>query len=137
MNRFVALALVSTVALSGVPHAFGEEKKPNEAEITKLLPGKWVSEVNTPKVSGKVESAFGKDGTYSLKGTLKMGDKEVPIDERGKWKVTENRLVLTPENPPEGSPKAKDLTILEISDATFKMKDNHRQVESRWTRVKE
>ena len=137
MNRFVALALVSTVALSGASHAFGQETKPSEAEITKLLPGKWVSEVNTPKVTGKVESVFLKDGTYTLKGKLKMGDKEIPIDEAGTWKVTENRLVLTPKNPPEGSPKTKDLTIGEISDTTFKMKDHRQKVESSWTRVKE
>jgi uncharacterized protein (TIGR03066 family) len=137
MNRFVTLVLVSTVALSGASHAFGQETKPREAEITKLLPGKWVSELNTPKVSGKVESAFVKDGTYTLKGKLKMGDKEIPIDEGGTWKVTENRLVLTPKNPPDGSPKTKELTIGEISDTTFKMKDNQKQVESMWTRVKE
>jgi exosome complex RNA-binding protein Rrp4 len=127
---------VSTVALSGAWHAFGQEKNPSEAEITKLLPGKWVSEVNTPKVTGKVESAFVKDGTYTLKGKLKMGDKEIPIDEAGTWKVTENRLVLSPKNPPEGSPKTKDLTIGEISDTTFKMKDHRQQVESTWTRVR-
>ena len=137
MNRLVALALVSTVALSGASHAFGQVKYPSEAEITKLLPGKWVSEVNTPKVTGKVESAFVKDGTYTLKGKLKKGDKEIPIDEVGTWKVTENRLVLTPENPPDGSPKTKELTIGEISDTTFKMKDKQQQVESSWTRVKE
>jgi hypothetical protein len=137
MNRFVTLALVSTVALSGASHAFGQEKKPSEAEITKLLPGKWVGKVNTPKVSGKLESAFLEDGTYTLKGKLKMGDKEKPIDEDGTWKVTEDRLVLTPKNPPEGSPKTKELTIGEISDTTFKMKDHHQQVESNWTRVKE
>ena len=28
MNRFVTLALVSTVALSGASHAFGQEKSP-------------------------------------------------------------------------------------------------------------
>ena len=137
MNCFVALALVSTVALSGASHAFGQEKNPSEAEITKLLPGTWVSEVNTPKVTGKVESAFVKDGTYTLKGKLKMGDKEIPIDEAGTWKVTENRLVLTPKNPPAGSPKAKELGISEISDTTFKMKDHRQKVESSWTRVKE
>ena len=137
MNRFVALALVSTVALSGASHAFGQEKNPSEAEITKLLPGKWVSEVNTPKVTGKVESAFVKDGTYTLKGKLKMGEKEVPIDEAGTWKVAENDLVLTPRNPPAGSPKTKELGISEISDTTFKMKDHRQKVESSWTRVKE
>ena len=137
MNRFVALALMSTVALSGASHAFGQEKKPSEAEITKLLPGKWAGKVNTPKVTGKLESAFLEDGTYTLKGKLKMGDKEKPIDEDGAWKVTEDRLVLTPRNPPEGSPKTKELTIGEISDTTFKMKDHHQQVESNWTRVKE
>ena len=137
MNRFVTLALVSTVALSGASHAFGQEKKPSEAEITKLLPGKWVSKLNTPKVSGKLESAFVEDGTYTLKGKLKMGDKEIPIDEDGTWKVTENHLVLTPKNPPDGSPKTKELTIGEISDTTFKMKDHRQQVESNWTRVKE
>jgi hypothetical protein len=139
MNRFVTLALMSTVALSGASHAFGQEKKPSEAEITKLLPGKWVSKLNTPNVSGTLESAFVEGGTctYTLKGKLKMGDKEKPIDEDGTWKVTENRLVLTPKNPPDGSPKTKELTIDEISDTTFKMKDNRQQVESNWTRVKE
>ena len=137
MNRFVALALVSTVALSGASHAFGQEKNPSEAEITKLLPGKWVSKLDTPKVSGNLESAFGKDGTYTLKGKLKKGDKEIPIDEGGTWKMTGNRLVLTPKNPPDGSPKTKELTIGEISDTTFKMKDHRQQVESNWTRVKE
>ena len=137
MNRFVTLALVSTVALSGASHAFGHEKKPSEAEITKLLPGKWVSTLNTPTVSGNLEFAIVKDGTYTLKGKIKKGDKEIPIDECGTWKVTENRLVLTPENPPDGSPKTKELTIGEISDTTFKMKDKQQQVESSWTRVKE
>ena len=137
MNRFVALALVSTVALFGAAHAFGQEKKPSEAKISKLLPGKWVSKLNTPKVSGKLESAFAEDCTYTLKGKLKMGDKEKAIDEDGAWEVTENRLVLTPKNPPDGSPKTKELTIGEISDTTFKMKDHHQQVESNWTRVKE
>ena len=89
------------------------------------------------KVTGKLESAFVKDCTYTLKGKLKMGDKEIPIDECGTWKVTENYLVLTPENPPDGSPKTKELTIGEISDTTFKMKDHRQQVESSWTRVKE
>lgn len=137
MNRFVTLALMSTVALSGASQAFGQETKPSEAEISKLLPGKWVSEVNTPKVTGKVESAFVKDGTYTVQGKLKMGDKEIPIDEAGTWTVTENRVVLTPKNPPEGSPKTKELTIREISDTTFKMKDKQSQVEATWTRVKE
>ena len=137
MNRFVTLALVCTVALSGASQAFGQEEKPSAAEITKLLPGKWVSKVNTPKVSGKLESAFVEDGTYTLKGNLKKGDKEIPIDEAGKWRVTENLLVLTPKNPPDGSPKTKELTIGEINDTTFKMKDKQQQVESSWTRVKE
>lgn len=137
MNRFVALALVSTVALSEASHTFGQEKNPSEAQITKLLPGKWVSEVDTPKVTGKVESAFVNDGTYTVKGKLKMGDKEIPIDEAGTWKVTENRVVLTPKNPPDGSPKTKELTIREISDTTFKMKDKQTQVEATWTRVRE
>ena len=92
MNRIVTLALVSTVALSGASHAFGQEKKPGEAEIAKLLPGKWVGKVNMPKVTGDLESAFDKDGTYTLKGKLKMGDKEVPINEAGTWKVAENDL---------------------------------------------
>ncbi len=137
MNRFVSLALVSTMALSGGCHAFEQEKKPSEAEITKLLPGKWVSKLNTPKVSGKVESEFVKDGAYTLKGKLKKEDKEIPIDEDGTWKVSENHLVLTPKNPPDGSPKTKDMTIGEISDTTFKMMDYHQQIESNWTRVKE
>ena len=51
--------------------------------------------------------------------------------------MTENRLVLTPKDPPDGSPKTKELTIGEISDTTFKMKDHRQQVESNWTRVKE
>ena len=105
MNRFVTLALVSTVALSGASHAFGQEEQPSEAEITKLLPGKWVSKLNTPKVVGKLESAFVEDGTYTMKGKVKMGDKVIQIDDEGTWKVTENRLVLTPNNPPDGSPK--------------------------------
>ena len=137
MNRFVTLALVSTVALSGASHAFGQEKKPSEAEITKLLPGKWVSKLNTPKVSGKLESAFVKGLHLHPEGEAQKGDKEIPIDEDGTWEVTENRLVLTPKNPPDGSPKTKELTIGEISDTTFKMKDHHQQVESSWTRVKE
>ena len=135
MSRFVALALVSTVALSGASHAFGQEKNPSEAEITKLLSGKWVSELNTLKVSGNLASAFVKDGTYTLKGKLKKGDKEISIEEAGTWKVTDNRLVLTPKNPPDGSPKTKEFTIGEISDTTFMMKDQQ-QIESIWTRVK-
>lgn len=136
MNSFVTLALVSTVALSGASHAFGQDTKPSEAEINKLLPGKWVSEIDTPKVSGKLESAFGKDGTYTLKGKIKKGDKEIPIDEGGTWRLTENRLVLTPKNLPDGSPKTKEFTIGEIRDTTFKMRDQQ-QIESIWTRVKE
>lgn len=136
MNRFVTLALVSTVALSGASHAFGQEKKPSEAEITKLLPGKWVSNLDTPKISGKLDFAFVKDGTYTLKGKIKKGDKEIPINEDGTWKVTENRLVLTPRNPPEGSPQAKVQTVGEISYTTFRITDKQ-QIESIWTRVKE
>jgi hypothetical protein len=136
MNRFVMLALVSTLALSGASHAFGQEKKPTEAEITKLLPGKWVSNLNTPKVSGKLEFAIVKDGTYTLKGKIKKGDKEIPINEVGTWKVTENRFVLTPKNPPAGSPKTKEQTVGEISYTTFRITDKQ-QTESMWMRVKE
>jgi hypothetical protein len=46
------------------------------------------------------------------------------------------RLVLTPKNSPDGSPKTNEFTIGEISDTTFKMKDKQ-QIESIWTRVKE
>jgi hypothetical protein len=134
MNRVVTLALVSTVALSGASHAFGQEKKPCEAEITKLLPGKWASKLNTPKVSGNLEFAFVKDGTYTLKGKIKKGDKEIPINEDGTWKVTENRLVLTPRNPPDGSPKTKVQIVGEISYTTFRIADKQ-QIESIWTRV--
>ena len=53
MNRFVTSALVSVVTLAAVSHASGQEKKPGEAEVTKLLPGKWVSKLDTPKVQAR------------------------------------------------------------------------------------
>ena len=78
MNRFVTLALMSTVALSGASHAFGQEKKPSEAEITKLLPGKWVSKLNTPKVSGKLESAFVRGRHLHPEGEAQKGGQGDP-----------------------------------------------------------
>jgi hypothetical protein len=70
-----------------------EEKKPSDADITKLLVGKWRFEPGEKDLPIKMTLAFTKDQTYSVEAeSLQVKYK---VKASGTWKVEQGEIVMT------------------------------------------
>ena len=61
-------------------------KRPSDAEITKLVVGKWSQNQKLKTVEIKAKDHFFNDGTWKSQGTLTIGDKVVKLTMTGTWK---------------------------------------------------
>lgn len=122
------LLLLSSGVLAG--RATGGEdppKKLTDAEIRKLLVGKWAVEEGAgkgPKLKGMTH--YKADGTFEGEATLEGGGKSLKITVSGTWKVMDGMIVdtVTKTSAPELIKKghvSKD-RVLSIDDKVLRYK---------------
>jgi len=144
MNRsnipVVAALLLGLVVVS----ANGQDsKKPSDADITKQLVGKWITDQNANGLRMKGSAVYNKDGTF--KGAMKFdidfdGQKEsAEIEVAGTWKVIDGAIEtkVTESNEPQLSPvgKTSKETVVAINDTTLQTKSEKFKAIT-WTRAK-
>jgi hypothetical protein len=136
------LLLFGSGALAG--WAAGREdppKKLTDAEISKLLVGKWAVEEGAekgPKIKGA--NHYKKDGTIEAEATIEAGGETLKVTLSGTWKVMDGLIIATvtktsaPELIKEGH-VSKD-QVISIDDKMLRYK-TERGKESTRKRVKE
>jgi hypothetical protein len=115
-------------------------KKQTDEEITKLLIGKWTSELSENGVTIKSTTVYKKDGKMEFTATLTVQDKTIPISLEATWKVSKGMLLATvtktnvPEMMKEGHME-KD-QVLSVDEKAFRYK-SEKGKERVQTRTKE
>jgi len=95
------IVILTAVALLINTSAHGEAdppKKQTDAEITKLLAGKWSTEEgkgDEPKVKSTV--VYRKDATFAVQATIVTKEKTEVIELSGTWKVEDGVILDTIE----------------------------------------
>jgi len=85
---------VCTSVLSAAADDGMEPKKPTDAEIVKMLVGKWEGTDPITGTSGTIH--YAKDGTFTGKGTTPLDDKmKVEFEVEGTWKVSGGAILFT------------------------------------------
>lgn len=134
-----AIILSVSLALSGWAkgHA-GTPKKLPDAEISKLLTGKWAVEYddgNGPKVKGL--NHYKKDGTLDATGTVTVGEKSLEIAISGTWKVLDGTIIATvtktnvPELIKEGHISKDQVLLIDEKLLKFKGENGKERVHKR------
>jgi hypothetical protein len=105
-NWVVGSIILSTpMALIGWANAHADtQRKLTDAEISKLLVGKWAVEEGDekgPKIKGL--NHYKKNGTLDATGTLTVGEKSLKIVLSRTWKVSDGLIIarVTKSNVPE------------------------------------
>lgn len=120
--------LLVAVLLIGAAGLFAAE----EADIKRLLPGKWIinQEVHGTKLTG--ESEVKADGTVSGSAAFMLQGKSVEYTYEAKWVVKGSKIEYTViKSTSEEMLKTGEVMVdevIEISDTTFKYKDEQGQV---------
>src|SRR5437870_12782441 len=68
-------------------------KRPTDAEISKLVVGKWKQDRKIKETEIKATDDFFKDGTCKSQGTLKRGDEIIKVAMTGTWKISDGLLI--------------------------------------------
>ena len=76
--------------------------KLSDAEIAKLVVGKWSQDRKFKETEIKATQMFFKDGTFKSQGTLKTGEDVQKLAFTGTWKVSDGFLiqVIETSDPP-------------------------------------
>ena len=87
----IASIVAAAAALVFPLHATADDKKPSDAEITRLLVGKWHGADPTTGVSGTI--TYAKDGTFVGEGSVPLTDtQKVEFRAEGTWKVADGAI---------------------------------------------
>jgi len=103
-----------------------------EAEIKRLLPGKWIinQEIHGTKLTG--ESEVKADGTVSGSAAFMLQGKSVEYTYEAKWVVKGSKIEYTvTKSTSQEMLKTGEVMVdevIEISDMIFKYKDEHGQI---------
>jgi hypothetical protein len=126
--RFASLAAGATLvlALVGTPGRTQEPaQKLTDAEITKLLVGKWYEERKEEGREIKATNTFRQDGTFSAEINVKLPDQTFKVSVTGTWKVMNGVLIETIEtsDPPviKKGQVSKD-QVLSFTDKEYRYK---------------
>lgn len=133
-------ALVLTILVCASIGAKDEPKKPSDADIAKLLVGKWTTEEGK-EGEPKVKSTFiyDKDGTFAVEATIETGGKTEKIVVSGTWKVADGVILDTVEKTNTENLKVGRVTrdtVISIDDKTLKY-TTQKGRERTWKRVKD
>jgi hypothetical protein len=119
----VLLALTTTVTASNPPQA-----KPSDAEIKKLIVGKWAQEIeggNGVKVKGT--TTYKRDGTFVGEATIAVAGQSIHIALEGTWKVQDGVIAETVEksnSPAVSKGQVSKDQVLSISQRSMERKDD-------------
>lgn len=80
---------------NGTTPTTDEPKTLTDAEIKRLLVGKWFEEIDDEGVKAKATSHYKKDGTFATDGTFDDGKKSLRIGASGTWKVSDGAIIRT------------------------------------------
>jgi uncharacterized protein (TIGR03066 family) len=89
----MALALALGLFVPALVTNAGEGKKPSDADLTKLLVGKWRFESGEKDLPIRMTLAFAKDKTYSVEAESLQPKYKVKAS--GTWKVEKGEVVMT------------------------------------------
>jgi hypothetical protein len=96
--RLLAAGVLFILGLMSAPGRADEPaKKLSDAEITKLVVGKWYEERKGEGMELKGTTTYRKDGTFSGEATLKLRDESHKVSVTGTWKVADGSLIETVE----------------------------------------
>jgi hypothetical protein len=124
---FGILLFVSATTLSTNANVREDAKKQTDAEITKLLVGKWAVEVDEMGVKVKGTQEYTKDGKFAAEATIEAGKNTIKLTVSGTWVVKDGMVIETvkksnqPMIVPEGK-ESKD-KVISIDDKVYKFKD--------------
>ena len=117
----ISLALALGLCVPAIVTNAGEEKKLSDADMTKLLVGKWRFEPGEKDLPIKMTLAFAKDQTYSAEAeALEI---EYKVKASGTWKVEKGEIVMTTKE----STNAKAVgevgraKVFSVDDSTLKV----------------
>ena len=117
----ISLALALGLFVPAVVMNAGEEKKLSDADITKLLVGKWRFEPGEKDPPIKMTLAFAKDQTCSAEAeSLQV---EYKVKASGTWKVEKGEVVMTTKE----STNAKEVgqvgraKVISVDNSTLKV----------------
>src|SRR5438552_347773 len=102
-----------------------DSKKPTDADINRLLIGKWKGNDPITGVTGTIE--YAKDGTFTGEGNVPVGDgKTVAFQAEGTWKVSEGAIhfKITKSTRPGVAPVGIEVkeVVLAIDETTIRYK---------------
>src|SRR5262245_46299014 len=122
MPRRSILSLTMTCLLALVARA---AEAPPDAEIEKLIVGKWYEEASENGLDIKATTTYKKDGTLSGEATMTNGDRTLKLSVTGTWKVADGKITETVEKvePPLPIPPKSTDTIVEINAKTFRYRN--------------
>lgn len=103
--------------------------EPTQADIERLLPGKWRVAETAEGASMEVITTYGKDRSYTLAGVIKTASRDLTFGASGSWEVSGNqvKISITKSSHPDVIPVGlvgKD-TYLAIDDKSITYKDEN------------
>ena len=71
---------------SSMAYAADDPKKPADADINRLLIGKWEGADQATGITGTI--TYGKDGKFTADGMVPVGNKKLEVNTEGTWSVS-------------------------------------------------
>jgi hypothetical protein len=132
-SNCIPAAVIISLAVAYVGSARADDPpKQSDAEIRKLLIGRWSEEMTLPNgAKGKATTTYKDDGTFAGEATFELQGQTRRIALSGTWKVEGGTLIETIDKcEPPVAPKgtvSKD-AVLSISKTTLRRKTKEGKV---------
>jgi hypothetical protein len=123
-----SLLLIATAGSAEV--LWGEQ--PPDAEIEKLIIGKWISPNRTVKVEiGDTTTTYRDDHTFVSETPIRQKDgASKTFTASGTWKVANSKITQSFDkyDPPQALPKASVMFVIEINKRVFRSCDERGKI---------
>jgi hypothetical protein len=126
-HRFCSVVAVLLALTTAVVAADPQQGKPSDAEIKRLIVGKWAQEIdgdNGIKVKGT--TTYRRDGTFTGEAAFSVAGQTIRIALEGTWKVQDGVISETVEksnSPAVSKGQVQKDHVLSISQRTLERKD--------------
>ncbi len=111
--------------------------EPTQADIERLLPGKWRITDQADGATMEVTTTYGADHSYHLAGVIKTGSRDLNFDATGTWSVQGNQVTITvastshPDVIPVGLAETESFQAIDSKSMTYTDKDGEQATETR------